>query len=316
MARRCAGAACGLVADVWLGEPPIEPHPVARFGRLMSAVEARIYHDNRGSGAAYAAIGVGTGMAAGAAMPSTALATYGAVAGRALRDAATDVAQALERGDVAEARCLVRALVGREPEALDAKEIVRAIVESVAENTVDAIVAPALWGAVAGASGTLGYRALNTLDAMVGHRSERYEHFGWASARGDDIANWVPARLTAALVMAVRPSHAAEVWRVVRRDAGAHPSPNAGVAEAAFAAALGLRLGGENRYAGRLELRPPLGDGRPPEVDDVRRACSLARDVSMALAAALVVVAGVQAAPLRTRRGRRRRRPAGGRRGR
>jgi adenosylcobinamide-phosphate synthase len=129
------------------------------------------------------------------------------------------------------------------------------------------------------------------MDAMVGHHSDRYERYGWAAARLDDIAGWAPARVTAGLVAAVRPAVATDVWRVVRADAGAHPSPNSGVAEAAFAAALGLRLGGENRYGTRVEVRPALGVGRPPEPADIARAVRLSRDCTLALAAALAVLA-------------------------
>jgi adenosylcobinamide-phosphate synthase len=184
---------------------------------------------------------------------------------------------------------MLPALVGRDVNRLDAAEISRAVVESVAENTVDAIVAPVFWAAVAGAPGVLAYRAVNTLDSMVGHRSPRYARFGWASARADDVAAWVPARLTALLVAAVRPASAVRVWGAVRTQAPAHPSPNAGVAEASFAAALGLRLGGRNYYGQRIEVRPALGDGRPAEVRDVERARVLSRDVTVALG--LLVVA-------------------------
>ncbi len=163
----------------------------------------------------------------------------------------------------------------------------RAVVESVAENTVDAVVAPALWGAVLGGAGALGYRAANTLDSMVGHRSPRYARFGTASARLDDALGWVPARATAVLVALVRPGRAGAVVTAVRRDAPAHPSPNAGVAEAAFAAALGVQLGGANRYGDRVEVRPALGDGPPPGRGDVGRAVALSRDVTLALAALL-----------------------------
>ena len=115
--------------------------------------------------------------------------------------------------------------------------------------------------------GAFAYRAVNTLDSMVGHRSARYSRFGWASARADDIVNWLPARLTALLVMAVRPGSATNAWHAVRSGAHLHPSPNAGVAEAAFAGALGIRLGGESTYEGRFEHRPVLGDGRPPGIE-------------------------------------------------
>jgi adenosylcobinamide-phosphate synthase len=153
----------------------------------------------------------------------------------------------------------------------------------VAENTVDAVVAPLFWSAVAGSPGVLVYRALNTLDAMVGHRSPRYERFGWASARGDDVANWVPARVTALLVGMVRPRRAGAVWAAVRHQAPDHPSPNAGVAEAAFAAALGIRLGGTNVYGARIEHRPVLGWGGPPRPSDIPEARRLSRDVALAM---------------------------------
>jgi adenosylcobinamide-phosphate synthase len=253
----------------------------------MRAFERRRYRDHRVAGIGHASVGLAAGVAAGAAIGSTAVATYLAVAGRALAETAEQVATALSDGHLDHARLLLPGLVGRDPTDLDEKEIARAVVESLAENTVDAVVAPAFWGAVAGASGALGYRAVNTIDAMVGHRSPRYLRYGWASARLDDAAGWVPARATAALVIAVRPRCAADIWRAVQRDAGAHPSPNAGVAEAAFAGALGLRLGGENRYGDRVEVRPPLGDGHTAGATDVLAAVRLSGDVQWALAGML-----------------------------
>jgi adenosylcobinamide-phosphate synthase len=170
----------------------------------------------------------------------------------------------------------------------------RAVVESVAENTSDAVVAPLLWGAVAGIPGLVAYRAVNTLDAMVGYRSARYLRFGWAAARMDDVANWIPARITAALTAACAPlvtrTSPVFVLNVVRRDGGRHPSPNAGRCEAAFAAALGVRLGGTNVYGGVTETRPDLGDGRAPEPEDIRRAVLLSRAVTVS-ATALAVLA-------------------------
>lgn len=293
--------ALGLIADRLLGEPPTVVHPVALFGRAMQAVEHRTYADTRVAGVGHTAIGLAVGAATGAAVRSTVLTTYAAVAGRALGEAATAVGEALIAGDLEGARERLPALVGRDPSQFDDKAVARAVVESVAENTVDAVVAPVLWALVAGAPGVLAHRAVNTMDAMVGHRSARYERYGWASARLDDVAAWVPARATAALVAACRPGAAGAVWRTVRRDAPAHPSPNSGVAEAAFAAALGVRLGGESRYGDRVELRPPLGDGRPPDATDIARAVQLSGDVEVVLVAALL------AADLRghCRRGRR-----------
>jgi adenosylcobinamide-phosphate synthase len=156
-------------------------------------------------------------------------------------------------------------------------------------------VAPALWAALAGAPGALGYRAVNTMDAMVGHHSSRYEKYGWASARLDDVANWVPARCTAALVVLVRPGARDDIRRAVATQAPDHPSPNAGVVEAAFAAALGLRLGGRNNYyGGRVEDRPTLGCGRGPRTTDIASAVRLSRDVATALTTILGLIGCVR----------------------
>jgi adenosylcobinamide-phosphate synthase len=176
----------------------------------------------------------------------------------------------------------------------------RAVIESVAENTSDAVVAPLLWGAVAGIPGLVAYRAVNTLDAMVGHRSARYLNFGWASARLDDAANWVPARVTAALTAACAPlvtkASPRQVIDTVRRDGGHHPSPNAGRCEAAFAAALGVRLGGTNVYGGVAEARPGLGVGRAPDPEDIRHAIVLSRAVTVSATALAVLIAVVTGA--------------------
>ena len=291
---RLVATAAAIVADRLIGEPPAAVHPVGAFGRLMANAEERSYRDRRGAGVAYAA--AGTALAAGTGLllrriigpgAATFAAAETAIAGRMLADTADQIGAALHRGDLEGARSLLPALVGRDPSGLDASGVARAVVESVAENTVDAVVAPACWAAALGAPGVLAHRAINTLDAMVGHRSARYARFGWAAARLDDAAAWVPARMTAGLVVAVRPRSAGEVWRAVRRDAPAHPSPNAGVAEAAFAAALGLRLGGTNRYGDQVEARPDLGCGRPPAPADIDAAIRLARDVGWALAGGL-----------------------------
>lgn len=296
---RMFAAGLGVVADDVLGEPPVRPHPVAAFGSVMRAVEGSLYRDDRRAGTAHAVMGAGLGGGAGAllgvgggaaaVLRSTTVATYLAVAGRGLREAADAVGAPLSAGDLDQARLLLPALVGRDAAELDASGIARAVVESLAENTVDALVAPVVWAVLGGAAGALAYRAVNTMDAMVGHRSPRYARYGWAAARLDDVANFVPARITAALVACVRPRRARAVLEAVRTQAGAHPSPNSGVAEAAFAAALGVRLGGTNSYGGRVEVRPHLGTGRPPRPSDIAGAARLSRQVGMALAAVLTV---------------------------
>ncbi len=285
--NRAAAAGIGVVLDRLLGEPVVRPHPVAAYGWVMERLEEPLYLDDRLQGAAYLGAGLGAAVMAGGVVRSTTAGTYLAVAGRSLVDEARGIGAHLAAGDLDAARATLPALVGRDPRGLSTEEVARAVVESVAENAVDAVVAPALWGAAAGATGALSHRAVNTLDSMVGHRGGRYDRFGWASARTDDLAAWVPARVTAGLVALVRPRRALEVLRVVRRDAPAHPSPSAGVAEAAFAAALDLRLGGSNRYGDRVEVRPALGDGPRPAAADIGRSCRLLEDVALALAALL-----------------------------
>jgi adenosylcobinamide-phosphate synthase len=290
LARRALATASGLLADRLLGEPPAPVHPVVVFGRLMAAVEARLYAPRRAPGATYAATGLALGIAAGSAARMTAASVALSAAGRGLRGAALKVHAALICSDLDAARALLPALVGRDPSELDESGVAAAAVESVAENTVDAVVAPACWALAGGSAGVAGYRALNTMDAMVGSRSARYERFGWCSARLDDAANFLPARLTVALVMAVRPRATSAIRLAVRRDAPAHPSPNAGVAEAAFAAALGVELGGTLRYGERVERRPLLGRGPRPSPMDIRRAVRLCAEVELALLGALLAI--------------------------
>jgi adenosylcobinamide-phosphate synthase len=284
-----------LLADRVLGEPPAHVHPVAAFGTVMTHVERAVYRDDRRAGVAYAAIGTAIGAGAGLVVRRRSAAVALAAAGRELRLASARVRDALVRDDVADARAKVTALVGRDPSELDASGLSAAVIESLAENSVDAVVAPTLWALAAGAPGALGYRAVNTMDAMVGHHSPRYEHFGWAAARLDDIANYVPARATALLVAAVRPRRAPDIWRAVRTQAVTHPSPNAGVAEAAFAAALGCELGGPLRYGDRPEVRPLLGWGPRPQPADITRAIRLANHVELALLAATCVADAARA---------------------
>ena len=227
------------------------------------------------------------------------LVTWAVLGGRSLELEATAVAALLGDGDLSGARARVTHLVGRDPSGLDAGEVSRAVVESVAENTADAVVAPLAWGAAAGVPGLLAYRAANTLDAMVGHHTARHERFGWASARLDDVVNLPASRLTGLLTVAAAPGSGAAAWRAWRRDARAHPSPNAGVPEAAFAGALGVRLGGTNVYGDgsgrRAEHRAALGDGRAATCDDIGRSTRLAFRVDL-------MAAVVAAAALRPRR--------------
>ena len=295
-ARRPLGAAAGIVLDLALGEPPAAAPPPGGPLRLLHARRRRPplpRQPGRGRGPRHRRRHRRAPSPAPPPARPPPPPTWPSPDASSTAPPSTSPPPSTPATSTA-ARAQLPALAGRDATDLDEPEMARAVVESVAENTVDAVVAPALWAAVLGGAGALGYRAVNTLDSMVGHRSDRYRRYGWASARLDDAANWLPARATAALVAAVRPHHAADVWRTVRRDAPAHPSPNAGVAEAAFAAALGLRLGGVNRYGDRVEHRAPLGRGRPPDRHDIHHAVRLSRDVSLALAVALPAISQLQ----------------------
>ncbi len=302
---RAVGVAAGLCLDRVLGEPPAAWHPVVWFGAAMQRLEKSVYADSRAAGAAYALSGVALGWSAGALVRSTTAAVAVCVAGRELRKVAVQIEMLVLAGDLPGARAALPSLVGRDPSDLDTSAICAAVIESVAENSVDAIVAPAFWGLALGAPGACAYRAINTMDAMVGHRGERYGRFGTAAARIDDVANWVPARIFAALVAVAEPTQARRVAALVARDAGAHPSPNAGVSETAVAAALGCELGGPLNYGPISQDRPRLGQGPRPVPADVTRAIQISRRVERAV----VVLSLARYAVQRLRRG-----PAPGRR--
>jgi adenosylcobinamide-phosphate synthase len=299
-----AAVLAGYSADLVVGDPP-RWHPVAGFGRIATELEDAVYMPTRARGAAFtaglvAAAALSAELLARAAPRGLALAavTWAALGGRSLRREAERVAACLEHGDLGAARAALRALCGRDAAELTEAEVCRATVESVAENTSDAVVGALLWGALAGPAGVAAYRAANTLDAMVGHRSERYAEFGWAAARLDDTLSWPGARVSVSLTALTAPvvgGSPREVARIARRDGDAHPSPNAGQIEAAFAGALRVRLGGPLAYEGAVEQRPFLGDGAPPEVADIRRATRL----SLAVGAG----AAVLGAAASTRRG-------------
>lgn len=286
-----------VVADRLVGEPPVPLHPVVWFGSAMQRVEVTCYVDDRRAGAVHAGTGVLMGVGAGLLLRrvagrqiATLLAGTVAIAGRMLEREALGVGGPLAAGDLDGARTALSRLVGRDTADLDESAVARAAIETVAENTVDAVLGSVWWATIAGAPGVLAHRAANTMDAMVGHRNARYGRYGWAAARLDDAMNWVPARLGVVAVVLARPRSARRIVETVRRDAGRHPSPNGGVIEAAFAGALDVRLGGVNRYGDVVEDRGRLGIGRDPVSADIARATRLARDVAVTTAA--MVLAG------------------------
>ena len=270
-------AAFGI--DLVLGDPRWLPHPVKFIGRFAAAIETplrRAIPNARMAGvlAVLAVLTVAGGAAflaiaaAGWLHPALADAVsiallYTCFAGRDLARHSSRVYQALAGDDLPEARRRVAMLVGRDTESLDEPEIVRATVESVAENMVDGVTAPLLFAVIGGPLGAILYKAVNTLDSTFGYKNERYLQFGWASARLDDAVNFIPARITAPLtafaaaLLGLRPAGA---WRIFRRDGRNHPSPNSGLTEAAVAGALGVQLGGVNSYFGVASTRPHMGD--------------------------------------------------------
>ena len=270
--------AAAVAVDLILGDPRWLPHPVRWIGRLIAWLERWLFGifapaRRRIAGVVLVVVAVGMSVAAAAAVVSQAEGAVRLViviylvssllALASLDREAAKVLRALQEQRLDLARARLATIVGRETQELDEPEILRAVVETVAENLSDGVIAPVLYLMAFGVPGMVAYKCVNTLDSMVGYKNERYREFGWAAARLDDVVNYVPARLSAVLVLA-----AAAVcglspragWRVVRRDAALQPSPNAGYPEAAVAGVLGVRLGGANRYFGRVVQKPHIGE--------------------------------------------------------
>jgi adenosylcobinamide-phosphate synthase len=272
-----------VVLDLVLGDPRALPHPVVAIGRMISFLEClllRLFKDARLAGIVLLVTTVGVTYAVAALLLKAAYAfapdagfvvglylAWVSLAARSLHVESGKVAMALERGDIAEARLALSYIVGRETAQLDEPEIVRGAVETVAENTGDGVIAPLFFLMLGGPPLAIAYKAVNTLDSMVGYKNERYLQFGWASARFDDLANYIPARLTGLLMVLAAPICALSgsgAWRIMRRDCRNHSSPNSGFPEAAAAGALGVRLGGANCYFGKVVEKPTIGDASLP----------------------------------------------------
>ena len=283
-------------------------HPVTWLGRLIGVIDAGWNRDSdppalrRAAGVAGASVVIAISVAVGwmlqVLLPTAWLQivlvgvlSWPLVALRSLHDHVAAVAAPLLAGDIAGAREAVSRIVGRDPTALDEAGIARAAIESLAENASDGIVAPVFWGAVFGLPGILGYKAINTLDSMIGHRSERHEAFGWAAARIDDVANFIPARLTGFLFVVLAPRRS-KALSCMTRDARRHRSPNAGWPEAAMAGALGVRLSGPRIYHGSTTDEPWLNEGaRDPLARDIAEALTVYRRAMLLLAGMLAILA-------------------------
>jgi len=288
--------AAAYAIDVVAGDPEWFPHPVRGFGVLISAGEDTlrpIAHDPTTellAGAVLTGFVVSIGWIAGTPRHAAWQVTlaWTTLSTRSLLQEAGAVIRALEAEDLTLARARLARIVGRDTEHLDESEIARAVIETLAESACDGIVAPLFWLAAGGLPAAMAYKAVNTLDSMIGHPEPPYRYFGRVAARLDDAANFVPARFTA-LAIAVDRWDALRIWW---RDGGKHASPNAGQSEAAMAGALGVRLGGTNFYDGQRHDGPLLNaEGRRATVRDARRALSIVAAVSaIAFGAALLVV--------------------------
>ncbi len=279
--------ACAL--DAAVGDPRWFPHPVRWMGfiitwcdrcvhqLLLSPAKQRMAGLLLAVGLPSAAYVAGTGLIQFAGSidalwgsVATVLLAWTTLAVRDLIDHIRSVQRALHTSSLTEARASLAKIVGRDTGEMAEADIVRASVETIAESTADGIIAPLFYLVIGGAPLALAYKAISTLDSMIGHMDERYRWFGWASARLDDVVNFIPARITALLLVLsggiVAQSWPAmqRAWQILLRDGGAHPSPNSGHPEAAMAGALGVQLGGSNRYDGLLVERPCLGDPDQP----------------------------------------------------
>lgn len=310
---RAAGLALGTVADRLVADPQ-RHHPVAWFGSWAGWLERRTWRDDRTAGAVHVVLALAPLVAIGTAAEragrrspilgalTTAVSCWAVTGGASLAREGEVMAGRLEAGDLAGARARLPHLCGRLPDGLDEAELARAALESVAENSADAVVAPLVWGAAAGVPGLLAHRGINTLDAMIGHRNPRYRNFGTVAARLDDAACWIPARLTGGLACALAGPRRSAAWQVMRRDAHDHPSPNGGWCEAAFAGALGVQLGGRNVYpGGRVEHRGLLGEGPRPGAAELRAASRLASQIQWTATGLAVAVVALRAAAGRGR---------------
>lgn len=309
-----------MVVDWIIGDPTWRwlTHPVVWIGRLITVLEKRLYpnkHESgsagevrrtrlRGAALAFVTIGLATGsmwlivwfadqvhLWVGYIVSAWYISTTIAVKG--LKDAAMAVYKPLREGRIEEARKWVGYIVGRNTSDLDEPEITRATVETVAENIVDAFISPVCYALVGGAPLAMLYRASNTLDSMVGYKNEKYIHFGWASARWDDVVNWIPARLAGLLLVGVTwisPGlRAGRAARSIVSFARLHPSPNSGIPESAVAGALGIELGGVNVYDGRVSERARMGwPLREREKEDIRRTVRILYGVSYLVAGGLL----------------------------
>ncbi|MFD2670296.1 adenosylcobinamide-phosphate synthase CbiB [Marinicrinis sediminis] len=296
-----------MLLDGLIGDPRRLPHPVTGMGRMIHCLEKHLLPGKRKRRNGVLLTVIVTSVCFGITLALTSLAAwlhpllgYAAsawlisttIAVRGLREAACEVYEPLRQGKLADARQAVSRIVGRDTAHLNEAGVSRAAVETVAENTVDAFVSPLVYALLGGAPLAMLYRAANTLDSMVGYRNERYLEFGWASARWDDVMNWIPARITGLMLIILaagkKTTSCRQAWKAIWQFAHLHPSPNSGIPEAAVAGALGIELGGRHTYGGVMSARARLGwPNRPVRADDIVETVSLLTRLSWLIAGGL-----------------------------
>ena len=303
--------AAAIILDAVIGDPHRMPHPIRAIGALISKLEAKLYPKEAkdiGSSAYFAggallwlivmavvavitaALTVGSYMLHPLiGLATETVLTFYILAAGSLRDESMSVYDALN--DINEARSRLSMIVGRDTGRLDEAGVIRAAVETVAENTSDGVIAPLLYTAIGGPVLGMCYKAVNTMDSMLGYHNSRYEYFGRFAARCDDIANYIPSRLSALFMIACRPRDIKRTFRIWRRDGRAHKSPNSAQTESVCAASLGIRLGGDSFYAGKLVSKPFIGDDtRPVEKDDIKRAIRLMFSAEILCTAVIMLI--------------------------
>jgi adenosylcobinamide-phosphate synthase len=313
--------AVAALMDLLLGDPAWMPHPVRLIGKLIALGERMLWTGDPGQdlrrgmllvvrvivvviAVTWTVVVIGESLAAVLGAAVAVIVAWTTLALRGLDAAAATVQTALERDDLTAARTALPALVGRDPQSLDRDGIARAVIESVAENSSDGVIAPLLYLFIGGPVAAMAYKAINTLDSMIGHTDSRYLYFGRCAARLDDLANLIPARLSAGCLVAaavILRQGAINAMQVCWADAWRHPSPNAGFPEAAMAGALGIQLGGTAVYDGQEHARPTLGVAlREVEVTDIASARKLLWAASL-IAFGVMAAGRLALAPLWTR---------------
>lgn len=296
--RHTATILIAYLIDLMIGDPQGWPHPVKMIGRLISVLDTKLNKRRKIEGfwmlgivivsvtsITFSLLFIAYKIHIILGLLIEAIVIVTTISQKGLKDAALDVYQPLIRKEITIARKKLAHIVGRDTNRLDKEEIARATIETVAENTTDGITAPLFWAFFAGGTGAMIYRAINTCDSMVGYQNKQYQNFGWASAKLDDLVNWLPARITGIIMLFITTDDIStikkSIWKL-RKEAGKHSSPNSGWTEASVALALGIELGGPNYYQGILSEANKIGEAKREIInEDIRKTIQLMQLTSL-----------------------------------